>query len=67
QLDMRETTYGWPTEMVVKAARHKARIVEVPASYRARVGGTSKVSGTLRGTVLAGYQMLALTLKYAWR
>lgn len=67
QFDMREPTYGWPTEMVVKAARHKARIVEVPVSYRARIGGTSKVSGTLRGTVLAGYRMLALTLKYAWR
>ncbi|MDP9315614.1 MAG: glycosyltransferase family 2 protein [Chloroflexota bacterium] len=66
-LDMRERTYGWPTEMVVKAARHGARIVEVPASYRARIGGTSKVSGTLRGTVLAGYRMLTLTLKYAWR
>jgi glycosyltransferase involved in cell wall biosynthesis len=66
RLDMREPTYGWPTEMVVKAARHRARIVEVPASYRARLGGESKVSGTLRGTLLAGYRMLALTLKYAW-
>jgi glycosyltransferase involved in cell wall biosynthesis len=64
-LAMREPTYGWPTEMVVKAARAGARIVEVPASYRARVGGESKVSGTLRGTILAGYRMLALTLKYA--
>jgi glycosyltransferase involved in cell wall biosynthesis len=67
QLDMREPTYGWPTEMVVKAARHGARIVEVPVSYRARMGGISKVSGTLRGTLLTGYRMLALTLKYAWR
>lgn len=65
-LAMREPTYGWPTEMIVKAARAKVRIVEVPASYGARVGGESKVSGTLRGTVLAGYRMLALTLKYAW-
>ncbi len=66
-LDMRERTYGWPTEMVVKAARYGAGILEVPASYRARIGGESKVSGTLRGTVSAGYRMLALTLKYAWR
>ena len=66
-LDMSEPTYGWPTEMVVKAARRRARIVEVPASYKARIGGESKVSGTLRGTVLAGYRMLALTLKHAWR
>jgi glycosyltransferase involved in cell wall biosynthesis len=64
-LGMREPTYGWPTEMLVKAARHGARIVEVPVSYRARRGGVSKVSGTLRGTVLAGYRMLALTFKYA--
>ncbi len=65
-LEMSEPTYGWPTEMVVKAARRKARIVEVPVSYQSRIGGESKVSGTLRGTVLAGYRMLALTLKHAW-
>jgi glycosyltransferase involved in cell wall biosynthesis len=64
-LDMCEPTYGWPTEMIVKAARRQARIVEIPTTYRARVGGKSKVSGTLRGTVFAGYQMLALTLRYA--
>lgn len=66
QLDMREPTYGWPTEMVVKAARRQVRILEVPTAYRARQGGKSKISGTLRGTILAGYQMLALTLKYVW-
>jgi glycosyltransferase involved in cell wall biosynthesis len=65
-LAMSEPTYGWPTEMVVKAARQKARILEVPASYRARIGGQSKVSGTLRGTILAGYRMLTLTIKHAW-
>jgi glycosyltransferase involved in cell wall biosynthesis len=66
-LKMREPTYGWPTEMVVKAARQNARIVEVPVSYHARVGGVSKVSGTLRGTILTGYRMITLTLKHAWR
>ena len=65
-LQMSEPTYGWPTEMIVKAARRKVRMVEVPTSYRARIGGKSKVSGTVRGSVLAGYQMLALTVKYAW-
>ncbi len=64
-LAMCEPTYGWPTEMVVKAARHNARIAEVPVSYTNRLGGESKVSGTVRGTVLAGYRMLALTFKYA--
>jgi glycosyltransferase involved in cell wall biosynthesis len=66
-LDMREPTYGWPTEMIVKAARRHIRIQEVPTTYRARMGGKSKVSGTVRGSILAGYQMLALTLKYAWQ
>lgn len=66
-LDMRERTYGWPTEMVVKAARQHARIVEVPTPYAARVGGVSKVGGTVRGSVLAAYHMLVLTLKHAWR
>ncbi len=64
-LQMQEMTYGYPTEMIVKAARQHARIVEVPVSYHARRGGESKVSGTLRGTVLAGYRILAVTLRYA--
>ncbi|MBA3944397.1 MAG: glycosyltransferase family 2 protein [Herpetosiphonaceae bacterium] len=66
-LDMREPTYGWPTEMIVKVARRKLPIVEVPTSYGARLGGESKVGGTIRGSVLAGYHMLVLTLKHAWR
>ena len=65
RLDMREMMYGWPTEMMVKAARTHARIVEVPVSYRARVAGESKVSGTLRGSLRAGYQILRTTLRYA--
>ena len=64
-LAMTERTYGWTTEMVVKAARRQARVIEVPISYGPRLGGESKVSGTLRGTVLTGYRMLALTLKYS--
>ncbi len=54
ELNMQEMTYGWPTEMIVKAARRKARIIEVPVSYRSRLSGQSKVSGTIRGTLLAG-------------
>ena len=64
-LPMREMTYGWPTEMMVKAARRKARIVEVPVSFHCRRAGHSKVSGTLRGTILAAYRILAVTLRYA--
>lgn len=64
-LDMREMTYGWPVEMIVKAARRRARILEVPVSYRPRRAGQSKVGGTLRGTILANYHILATTLRYA--
>ena len=67
QLNMQEMTYGWPTEMMVKAARHGARVLEVPVRYRVRRGGRSKVSGTVRGTILATYAILFVTLRYAFR
>jgi len=67
-LDMREMTYGWSTEMLVKAARAGLRIVEVPVDYHRRAGGESKVSGTLAGTLRAGWRILAAVLRYArWR
>jgi glycosyltransferase involved in cell wall biosynthesis len=66
-LDMQEMTYGWPAEMLVKATRRGAHIVEVPVSYHARRSGRSKVSGTLRGTVLAARSILGVTLRYARR
>jgi glycosyltransferase involved in cell wall biosynthesis len=66
RLDMREMTYGWPTEMMVKAARRGARVVEVPVRYRVRRGGRSKVSGTVRGSLLATYAILFVTLRYAF-
>ena len=65
-LDMQEMTFGWPTEMMVKAARARYRLEEVPVRYRPRLGGKSKISGTLRGTILAGYYILTTTFKYAW-
>jgi glycosyltransferase involved in cell wall biosynthesis len=64
-LHMRERTYGWPIEMIVKAARTKARIVEVPVTYRPRFAGQSKVGGTVRGTLLATYRILRTTFWYA--
>jgi hypothetical protein len=65
---MSEMTYGWTTEMLVKAARAGARIVEVPVGYRPRAGGRSKVSGNLRASALAAYHLLATTVRYArWR
>ena len=67
ELGMREMTYGWTVEMIVKCARRKKRIVEIPVAARARIGGRSKVSGTIKGTILAAYYLLGTTFKYAWR
>ena len=61
-LDMRDTTYGWTVEMQVKAVKQGWRTAEIPVSYRPRIG-VSKVSGTLRGTVLAGYKILTTIFK----
>ena len=66
RLDMCEMTYGWLVEMIVKAVRHGARVCEVPVSYHSRAAGRSKVSGTLRGTLLAAWFILGVTLRYAW-
>ena len=65
-LDMREMTFGWPTEMMVKAARRGASIMEVPVSYHPRRSGKSKVSGTIKGSALAAYFILGVTLRYAF-
>ncbi len=59
RLGMEERTYGWTVEMQLKAARHGLRVLEVPVSYRRRIG-RSKVSGTVRGTIGAAFQILAL-------
>ena len=65
-LAMQEMTFGWPTEMMVKAARAGYRLEEIPVRYRSRLGGRSKISGTLRGTILAAYYILTTTFRYAW-
>ena len=62
-LGMSELTYGWPIEMIVKAAQSGHRLLEVPVSYRPRLGGRSKVSGTVKGSVLAGYHILWTILR----
>lgn len=51
-LDLKDRRFGWPLEMALRAAEHNWRIVEVPVSYRPRIG-KSKVTGTVRGTALA--------------
>jgi glycosyltransferase involved in cell wall biosynthesis len=65
-LGMEHKTYGWPVEMVVKAAKQGCRIAEVPVSCHKRIG-RSKVAGTVKGSLLAGYHLLRTTLRYAWR
>lgn len=65
-LDMQDKTYGWTVEMQIKAVRHGLRITEVPVRYRPRIG-QSKVSGTLKGSLLAGYKILWTVLRYAKR
>ncbi len=64
-LDMREMTYGWNIEMQMKAARAGLRILEVPVSYRCRAGGESKVAGSLRGTVRAGWRIVTTFARVA--
>ena len=65
-LKMEQMTYGWPSEMVVKAARKGLRIQSVPINYRRRIG-VSKVTGSLKGTIMATYYMFLVPLKYLWK
>ncbi len=63
EINMQDTTYGWTVEMQLKAAKLKMKIIEVPVSYRKRIG-FSKISGTLKGTILAGYKIITTIFKY---
>ena len=64
-LGMREETYGWNIEMQMRAARAGLRILEVPVDYRRRSGGSSKVAGSLRGTLRAGSRIAATFVRVA--
>lgn len=66
-IGMTEMTFGWPTEMMVKAAKHEARITEVPVSWDRRGGGESKVGGSLVGSVRASFDIARVTLRHASR
>jgi glycosyltransferase involved in cell wall biosynthesis len=66
RLGMRETTYGWNLEMQMRAARARLRIQEIPVNHRCRTGGESKVSGTLRGTFVAGTRIIATLFRVAF-
>lgn len=64
-LQLQEMTYGWTTELVVKSVRAGLRIAEVPINYRPRLAGSSKVSGTLRGSVGAAWKLCSCAARYA--
>ena len=64
-LGLREMTYGWNIEMQMQAARAGLRILEVPMPYRCRAGGESKVAGSLRGTMRAGWRIVTTFARVA--
>ena len=63
ELKMCDTDYGWTVEMQLKAAKKKLKCCEIPVDYRKRIG-YSKVSGTIKGTLMAGYKILWTIFKY---
>ena len=65
RLHMRDRAFGWPAEMVVKAAALHARIIEVSVAHEPRLAGRSKVSGTIIGSLRAGYGFLRAALRAA--
>jgi glycosyltransferase involved in cell wall biosynthesis len=64
RLRMADPDFGWTAEMQVKALRHRLRVTEVPVSYRRRVG-VSKITGTVTGTLRAGYKILWTVLRHS--
>ncbi len=66
QLGMQDKTYGWTVEMQLKAIKQQLSYVEIPMKYRNRIG-VSKVSGTLKGTILAGVKILGWIFKYSFK
>lgn len=63
ELNMQDKTYGWTVEMQLKAAKKGLKCVEIPVRYRKRIG-VSKISGTVKGTLMAGYKILFTIFKY---
>ena len=64
-LGMREMTYGWPVEMMVKAIRAGYRYREAPVRYRRRTGGASKVGGNLRASLKIGWYIISAVVRYS--
>lgn len=65
-LKMEDKTYGWTVEMQLKALKQKLKYIEIPVKYRNRIG-VSKVSGTIKGTIFAGFKILGWIFKYSFK
>jgi hypothetical protein len=65
-LCMEDRTWGWTIEMQIKAAKTNLRVLEIPVRYRVRIG-TSKISGTVMGSIRAGTKIIATIVRYAVR
>jgi hypothetical protein len=63
---MQDRTWGWTVEMQIKAARDGIRVAELPVRYHKRIG-TSKISGTITGSIRAGIKILTTIARYAIR
>jgi glycosyltransferase involved in cell wall biosynthesis len=66
ELEMEDKTYGWTVEMQLKVLKQKMTYVEIPVRYKNRIG-VSKVSGTIKGTILAGIKIIGWILKYSFK
>jgi glycosyltransferase involved in cell wall biosynthesis len=65
-LDMEDKTYGWTVEMQLKVLKQKMSYVEIPVRYKNRIG-VSKVSGTVKGTIMAGVKIIGWIFKYTFK
>ncbi|WP_290699618.1 glycosyltransferase family 2 protein [Lacinutrix sp.] len=65
-LKMEDKTYGWTVEMQLKALKQKFSYIEIPVRYKQRIG-VSKVSGTVKGTIFAGFKILGWIFKYSFK
>lgn len=66
QLEMEDKTYGWTVEMQLKVLKQKMSYIEIPVRYKNRIG-VSKVSGTVKGTIMAGVKIIGWIVKYTFK
>ncbi len=65
-LNMEDQTYGWTVEMQLKVLKQKMTYIEIPVHYKNRIG-VSKVSGTVKGTIMAGIKIIGWIFKYTFK